>query len=75
MVLWRYLVDAVVLEGRSPIELARSHGVSQSWIYELVKRFRQGGYPALEPRSRRPHSCPHKVSHEVEGVVLEIRAS
>ena len=73
MVLWRYLVDAVVLEGRSPIELARSHGVSQSWIYELVKRFRQGGYPALEPRSRRPHSCPHKTSSEVEGIVLEIR--
>lgn len=73
MVLWRYLVDAVVLEGRSPIELARSHGVSQSWIYELVKRFRHGGYAALEPRSRRPHFCPHKTSNEVEGMVLELR--
>ncbi|HKW71700.1 MAG TPA: IS481 family transposase [Candidatus Dormibacteraeota bacterium] len=73
MVLWRYLVDAVVLEGRSPIELARSHGISQSWIYEQVKRFREGGYPALEPRSRRPHSCPHQVSQQVEGVVLELR--
>ena len=73
MVLWRYLVDAVVLEGRSPIELARTHGVSQSWIYEQVRRFHQGGYPALEPRSRRPHSCPHQVSQEVEDVVLELR--
>src|SRR6202171_5115998 len=36
MALGRYMVDAVVLEGRSPIELARSHGISQSWIYELV---------------------------------------
>src|SRR5881296_1254592 len=58
--LGRYVVDAVVLEGRSPTELARSHGISRTWIYELVKRFRRGGYEALEPRSRRPHTCPHQ---------------
>ena len=69
----RYLVDAVVLEGRSPIELARTHGISQSWIYELVKRFRKGGYPALEPRSRRPRSCPHRVAPEVEALVVQLR--
>ncbi|HSS61627.1 MAG TPA: IS481 family transposase [Candidatus Limnocylindrales bacterium] len=67
------MVDAVVLEGRSPIELARTHGISQSWIYELVRRFREGGYPALEPRSRRPHSCPHQVRPHVEAAVLELR--
>lgn len=49
MVLGRYVVDAVVLEGRSPTELARSHGISRTWIYELVKRYRHGGYEALEP--------------------------
>jgi transposase len=65
MALGRYMVDAVVLEGRSPIELARSHGISQSWIYELVCRFRHGGYNALEPRSRRPRSCPHQLAAEV----------
>ena len=54
MGLGRYMVDAVVLEGRKPSELARAHGISQSWIYELVNRFQRGGYPALEPRSRRP---------------------
>jgi transposase len=42
MALGRYVVDAVVIEGRSPIELARTHGISQSWIYELVGRFREG---------------------------------
>ena len=50
MGLGRYMVDAVVLEGRKPSELARAHGISQSWIYELVDRFRRGGYPALEPK-------------------------
>jgi transposase InsO family protein len=73
MALGRYLVDAVVLDGRSPIELARTHGISQSWIYELVNRFRAGGYPALEPRSRRPRSCPHRVAPEVEAAVVELR--
>ena len=40
--LGRYVVDAVLVEGRSPSELARSHGVSRTWIYELVKRFQIG---------------------------------
>ena len=73
MALGRYMVDAVIFEGRSPIELARSHGLSQSWIYELVGRYREGGYPALEPRSRRPRSCPHQVGPEVQAAVLELR--
>ncbi len=61
MGLGRYVVDAVVLEGRSPSELARTHPLSRSWIYELVPRYRQGGYAALQPRSRRPRSCAHEV--------------
>jgi len=71
--LGRYVVDAVVREGRSPTELARSHGLSRTWIYELVKRFRQGGYEALEPRSRRPKRCPHQYGPEVEATVLLLR--
>jgi transposase InsO family protein len=73
MALGRYVVDAVMLEGRSPTELARSHGMSRSWINELVARFRQGGYPALEPGSRRPRCCPHQVKPEVEAAVIELR--
>jgi transposase len=39
----RYLVDAMVVEGRKPSELARAHGVARSWLYKLLARFRQGG--------------------------------
>jgi transposase len=42
------VVDAVLLEGRSAGEVARAHGISRSWIYELIGRFRAGGYEALE---------------------------
>ena len=38
----RYLVEAMVVEGRSPTELARSHGVARSWLYELLARFGKG---------------------------------
>src|SRR5437660_12009294 len=69
----RYVVDAVVLEGRSVRDVARAHGLSKSWIYELVGRFRGGGYEALESRSRRPAGCPHETPREVAEAVLELR--
>lgn len=73
MVLGRYVVDAVLLEGRSPSELAKSHGISRTWVYELVKRFRVGGYAALEPRSRRPRHCPHQFGPQLEAVIVLLR--
>jgi transposase InsO family protein len=69
----RYIVDAVVMERRSPTELARDHGITRRWIHKLVKRFKEGGYSALEPRSRRPHSCSHQTSPEVQAEVLRLR--
>lgn len=73
MALARYLVEAVVLEGRSISELARSHGVSRFWIYKLLARYREGGYPALEPRSRRPRSCSHQTQPDVESEIVRLR--
>src|SRR5438093_2932087 len=73
MGLGRYMVDAVVLEGRKPSELARAHGISKSWIYKLVDRFQRGGYAALEPKSRRPRSSPRQVNPEVQAAVVELR--
>ncbi len=72
-VLGRYIVDAVVLERRSPTELARQHGISRRWVHKLVKRFNEGGYPALEPRSRRPHSCSHQTASNVQDQILQLR--
>jgi transposase InsO family protein len=66
----RYLVEAHVLEGRPVSELAAAHGVHRSWIYKLLVRYREGGYEALEPRSRRPKSCKHSTPEEaVRGIV------
>jgi transposase len=54
MALGRYVVDAVLLEGRSPTELARTRAISRSRIYQLIARYREGGYPALEARTPSP---------------------
>ena len=73
MGLGRYMVDGWCSRGANPNELARAHGISQSWIYKLVDRFRRASYPALEPKSRRPHSSPRQVSPEVQAAVVELR--
>ena len=73
MDLGRFLVEAVVVGGASPTELARQHPISRSWLFRLLARYKQGGYAALEPRSRRPKSCPHQVGPEVLKAILQLR--
>jgi transposase InsO family protein len=74
MGLARFVVDAVVLEGRGPTEIARTHRISRSWVHVLLARYREGGYTALEPRSRRPHTSPGRTPPEVEAAILDLRA-
>lgn len=69
----RFVVDAVLLEGRGAREVAAAHGISKTWIYELIRRFREGGYEALEPRSRRPRSCSHQTPQATREAVIRLR--
>ena len=73
MDLARYVVEAVVLEGRSYRDVARAHGVSKSWVGKLVGRFRAGGYPAIEPRSRAPKRIPHRTPEGLEDEIVALR--
>jgi transposase InsO family protein len=70
----RYLVEAHLVEGRSVAELAATHNVHRSWIYKLLARYREGGYEALEPRSRAPRRSPNATPEEVVRVVGPRRA-
>jgi transposase len=63
MDLARYVVDAVVVEGRSYREVARAHGVSKSWVGKLVGRFRTGGYPPD------PAEVPGRQAHPATQVI------
>lgn len=73
MDLARYVVEAVLVEGRSYREVARAHGVSKSWVGKVVSRFREGGAEALTPRSRAPGRIPHRTPPEIEERIIELR--
>jgi transposase InsO family protein len=73
MDLGRFLVEAVVVSGASPTELARSHPISRSWLFRLLARYKEGGYEALKPRSRRPKSCPSRTAPEIQQAIVDLR--
>jgi transposase InsO family protein len=69
----RFVVDAVVLEGRSYREVAAAHGVSKSWVATLVARFKQGGYDAVAPRSKAAKRVANRSPAELEDRVVRLR--
>ena len=73
MGLARYVVEAVLVEGRSYREAAAAHGVSKSWVAKVVGRLREGGYEALASRLRAPRHIPHRRPIEVEERIVAIR--
>ncbi len=70
-----YVVNAVVVEGRRVSEVAAAHGISQSWLYELVDRYRREGEAGLKPRSKRPRSSPTRVGAAMEEEIVALRKS
>ena len=67
------VVTAVLVEGRSKSEVARTYGVSRRWVITLVQRFLAEGEPGLEPRSRRPRSSPGRTAQSVEDEIIALR--
>jgi transposase len=45
----------------TPQEAADRYGVSQSWVSELVTRFKDEGEGAFNLKSQRPHTSPNKL--------------
>lgn len=73
MSLNRLLITAVVIENRPVPEVAAAYGVSPSWVYRLLARFRAEGEAAFESHSRRPASNPNAVPTEAVDLILELR--
>ena len=61
------------MEGRGVREVARDHGVSKTWLYELLARYESEGEAGLVARSRRPHRSPTKVADRFEDEIVRIR--
>lgn len=69
----RFLIEAHLRTGKPLRELASAHGVSRSWLYKLYARYRAEGAAGLEPRSRRPHRSPARISDLWEEQIVELR--
>jgi transposase InsO family protein len=67
------VVTAVLVEGRSKSEVARSYGLSRRWVITLVQRFQAEGESGLLPRPRRPGSSPGRVDSAVEDDIVAVR--
>src|SRR3989442_14780222 len=68
-----YVINAVVVEGRSVAEVASTHDISRSWLYELLARYHERGEEGLRPGSRRPRSSPTRVSSAMEEEIVALR--
>ena len=68
----RLVITAIEVEGRSPAEVVAAFGVSRSWLYELLARYRAEGDAAFQPRSRRPRSSPGATPAQTVELVLGI---
>jgi len=54
-------------------EVVAAYGVSRSWVYELLARYRAEGDTALEPRSRRPKTSPKAIPQTTVDLIVLIR--
>lgn len=68
---YRAVLDAAA--GVPVTEIADGLGVSRQSVHAWIRRYADGGLAGLMDRSRRPGSCPHQVSAEIEAVVCELR--
>jgi transposase InsO family protein len=69
----RLVITAVILEKRTVAEVVADYGVSRSWVYELLARYRAEGEDAFEPRSRRPLTSPHATPTATIELIVRLR--
>jgi len=54
--------------------LCEVYGISPPTGRALLERYRLLGEQGLQPRSRRPHHCPHRTAESMEQQVVQMRA-
>ena len=62
-----------VTAGVPVTEAAARDGVSRQSVHAWVRGYEQGGLGGLTDRPRRPDTCPHQTSAQVEAAVCELR--
>jgi transposase len=70
----RVAVLKVVSTQLSITAAAAEHGMSRQHLHRLLRRYRDGGLEALEPRSRRPRTNPGRTPDQVRERIIALRA-
>lgn len=68
-----YVVNAVLVEGKSVKEVCEAQDISGSWLYKLIARDRQAGAEGLKAQSKRPRSSPTRVARAMEEEIVALR--
>ncbi|AEK92991.1 Transposase for IS3511a [Corynebacterium pseudotuberculosis] len=61
----KVIIDTIHATGITHTQAAEMFGVSTRWIRELLHRYNTGGYQALEPQSRCPHTSPRAITDDI----------
>jgi transposase InsO family protein len=69
----RVTVLKVVSKQLSVTAAAAESGMSRGHLHRLLRRYRDGGLDALEPRSRRPRTNPGRTPDAVRARIVELR--
>ena len=68
----RFLIETHLRTGRPIKELTKSHEVSASWLFKLLRRYRLEGPEGLAPRSRRPAHSPTRIADLFEEEIVAL---
>jgi transposase InsO family protein len=66
-------VVATIEAGVSPPLAAASGGCSRATAYRLWRRYREGGWAALQDRPSTPHRQPRRLAAELEAQIVALR--
>jgi transposase InsO family protein len=69
----RVAVLKVVSQQLSVTTAAAECGMSRGHLHRLLRRYRDGGLDALEPRSRRPRTNPRRTPDAAQARIVELR--
>lgn len=69
----RVAVLKVVAQQLSVTAAAAEYGISRGHLHRLLRRYRDGGLEAIEPRSRRPRTNPRRTPDLVRARIIALR--
>ena len=69
----KVIVLSVLQQGLTKAEVARKYDVSWRWVHTLVTRYETDGLNGLEPRSKRPHTNPSRISDDMREKIIVLR--